>query len=162
LSDEPGGTASYEIDLPAGGRSYVIGNVIEKGPTAENFTLLGISRKEQILYIRICIMHLFIVNNTFVNNSSVESIFLGIEGQITATSIIQNNIFSGPGAAIHGGTLPPEDANLSLIPRFQYAHPACGEERMSNGKLDVGAYGFDGERANKFGPERCQISSSIS
>src|SRR5262249_25776053 len=32
LSSEATGTTSYELDLPDGGTSYVIGNVIEQGP----------------------------------------------------------------------------------------------------------------------------------
>jgi hypothetical protein len=36
LSDELTGTSSYELDLPSGGTSYVIGNVIEQGPNSQN------------------------------------------------------------------------------------------------------------------------------
>ena len=34
------GTSSYELDLPNGGLSYVIGNVIEQGPLTENSTIV--------------------------------------------------------------------------------------------------------------------------
>lgn len=36
LMDEADGTSSYVIDLPNGGRSVVIGNIIHHGPRAEN------------------------------------------------------------------------------------------------------------------------------
>lgn len=40
LSDEATGTSSYQIDLPNGGKSYIIGNVIEQGPANDNSTLV--------------------------------------------------------------------------------------------------------------------------
>ena len=36
LTDEEDGTSSYVIDLPNGGRSFLIGNIIQHGPRAEN------------------------------------------------------------------------------------------------------------------------------
>src|SRR5579883_257493 len=36
LADEEIGTASYEIDIPQGGLSFVVGNLIEKAPSGEN------------------------------------------------------------------------------------------------------------------------------
>ncbi len=34
--DTPGSSTSYEIDIPQGGTSYIIGNVIYKGNSAQN------------------------------------------------------------------------------------------------------------------------------
>src|SRR5262249_34340463 len=36
IMDEDTGLSSYAIDIPNGGRSYIIGNIIQKGPRAEN------------------------------------------------------------------------------------------------------------------------------
>jgi hypothetical protein len=36
LSDEMGGTGSYELDLPNAGTAYVIGNVIEQSAASQN------------------------------------------------------------------------------------------------------------------------------
>src|SRR6185437_5874592 len=41
LSDEATGTSSYQIDIPNGGLSYVIGNVIEQGPLNDNSTFIA-------------------------------------------------------------------------------------------------------------------------
>jgi len=41
LSDESTGTASYEIDIPNGGLSYIVGNLVEKGPLAQNSALVS-------------------------------------------------------------------------------------------------------------------------
>ncbi len=40
ISDGPDGTASYSIDLPNGGKSVIAGNLIEKGPNAENQSII--------------------------------------------------------------------------------------------------------------------------
>jgi len=40
VSDGPDGTASYSIDLPNGGKAVVRGNLIQKGPQAENQAII--------------------------------------------------------------------------------------------------------------------------
>ena len=35
------GSSSFELDLPNGGLTYVVGNVIEQGPNTENVTVVG-------------------------------------------------------------------------------------------------------------------------
>jgi hypothetical protein len=39
LTDEPGGRASYELEFPAGGLAFVVGNLIEQGDKTENPTI---------------------------------------------------------------------------------------------------------------------------
>ena len=41
ISDEDDGTASYEIDIPDGGTSVVLGNVIQQGPKTGNGTIVS-------------------------------------------------------------------------------------------------------------------------
>jgi hypothetical protein len=41
ISDGPDGTASYEVDLPNGGLSYLIGKVIQQGPRTDNNTIVS-------------------------------------------------------------------------------------------------------------------------
>jgi hypothetical protein len=41
IMDEVSGTSSYTIDLPDGGVSYVIGNLLQQGPNTENSTILS-------------------------------------------------------------------------------------------------------------------------
>ena len=36
LTDEAGGTSSYELEFPNGGRAYVIGNIVQQGAATEN------------------------------------------------------------------------------------------------------------------------------
>ena len=43
IMDYPESTASYSIDVSNGGRTYIIGNVIEKDPRAENYAMIAYS-----------------------------------------------------------------------------------------------------------------------
>jgi hypothetical protein len=43
-------------------------------------------------------------------------------------------------AAIGAGTDPGTAAGVSLLPDFQYVHPARRERRVASGVIDVGAY----------------------
>jgi hypothetical protein len=66
LTDETGGRASYEIDLPNGGQDYIVGNIIEKSATAENpnvisFGVEGFRNPDSRLYL---------VQNTILNDRS--------------------------------------------------------------------------------------------
>ena len=174
LSDEATGTSSYQIDIPNGGLSYVIGNVIEQGPLNDNSTFIAYLEEgtnpgnpnEQ----------LFVINNTFANDASSGTFVSPALG--SAPVVIKNNIFSGPGtitsqasavqannftgnagfvnsagydyhltstsSAINAGADPGSNGTFSLSPVFQYLHPACAEGRTLVGTIDIGAYEFNG------------------
>jgi hypothetical protein len=89
------GTSSLELDLPNGGLSYVIGNVIEQGPLTENTTIVaygmeGLTNPGSALYF---------VNNTVVNDCR-KGYFIRVAPKALPV-LVQNNIFSGPGLTIN-------------------------------------------------------------
>ena len=167
------GTSSLELDLPNGGLSYVIGNVIQQGSLTENsiivaYGLEGTTNPNSILYF---------VNNTVVNTRRT-GFFIRV-GSGAAPAFVQNNIFAGRGLVINqadarlshninSGVLfadageydyhlksesPARDlgANTgavdgySLTPIFQYVHPTCFEKRRVTGTaLDAGAFEIAG------------------
>jgi hypothetical protein len=167
------GTSSYELDLPNGGLSYVIGNVIEQGPLTENATIVaygeeGATNPNSELYF---------VNNTVVNNKS-KGTFISVATGVPPV-LLQNNILIGPGLQIdqttarlsHNltccgifvdaanydyhlrsdspakdfGTIPGTVNGYSLVPTYQYVHPACFETRRTTGRaIDAGAFEFGG------------------
>ncbi len=94
LSDESTGTASYEIDIPNGGLSYIVGNLIEKGPLAQNSAL--VSYQEEGANSGNPAHELFVVNNTMVNDYG-QGTFVVVDGSVTVPAIIKNNIFQGSG-----------------------------------------------------------------
>ena len=103
LTGEAGGSASYEINLPNGGLSFVIGNLVEQPSTTQNGAMLdylseGFGQNTDD--------RLFVINNTFVNNRG-SGTFLQI-GAATSTPVIaRNNIF-------HGGGTPSSQAGSVL------------------------------------------------
>jgi Right handed beta helix region/Abnormal spindle-like microcephaly-assoc'd, ASPM-SPD-2-Hydin len=94
LTDESTGTASYEIDIPNGGLSYVIGNLVEKGPMAQNSAL--VSYQEEGAASGNPNHSLFVVNNTMVNDYG-QGTFVVVDSSVTVPAIITNNIFQGSG-----------------------------------------------------------------
>ncbi len=88
-------TASYSIDVSNGGRTYIIGNVIEKGPRAENYAMIayameGPTNPSQKLYV---------VGNTMVMNRSSG---LFIRSRSPDPACVADNIMAGPGMPIIG------------------------------------------------------------
>jgi len=118
IMDESDGLASYEINVPNGGETYIIGNVIEQGPRSPNSNIIryaeeGASNPSQDLYI---------INNTIVNNAGGGT-FINIAGSGRGT--IRNNIFCGPGTTWTGGTVTSSnnyvDGSGTSGARFQNA-----------------------------------------
>jgi hypothetical protein len=93
LSDESG-TGSYEIDIPNGGTSYVIGNLIEQGVHSQNSTIL--SYLEEGVNALNPGMDVYVVNNSFVNDLT-SGTFVVLGAADTVPAVIKNNIFVGPG-----------------------------------------------------------------
>lgn len=167
------GTSSFELDLPNGGLSYVIGNVIEQGSLTENSTIVaygleGLTNPGSALYF---------VNNTVVNDHR-NGFFIKVAPGAPPV-LVQNNIFSGPGVTIdqpdarllnnrtygalfvdpgeydyhlrpgsmahNAGSNPGTVNGYSLAPKFQYVHPACFEVRTTTGPaIDAGAFEMGG------------------
>jgi hypothetical protein len=89
IMDEMDGTSSMNIDLPNGGASYIIGNLIMQGPLSENSAMItygleGLKNADSRLYV---------VNNTFVNKRSKSRYVVIQDG--TLESKVINNIFAG-------------------------------------------------------------------
>jgi hypothetical protein len=171
IMDESAGRSSYAIDIPNGGRSYLIGNLVQKGPRAENSSVIayaaeGASNEWQELYV---------VNNTIVSNFG-RGRFLSIAGSPRA--LVINNIFVGRGVTVPGistagpnlisrdplfqdeatfdyrlkrdspaidaGRNPGTASGFDLAPQSQYVHPLGYQTRNVIGAIDLGAYEYTG------------------
>jgi hypothetical protein len=96
--DGPTGTASYDIDLPNGGADTVSGNIIEKGPHAENNAMIHFGG-EGIPYSG---SSLSVTGNTFINDLGTQA--AGVLNQTTLNVNITGNQFDHfEGAAIGEG-----------------------------------------------------------
>ncbi|HTU94734.1 MAG TPA: right-handed parallel beta-helix repeat-containing protein [Solirubrobacteraceae bacterium] len=164
------GTDSYELDLPNGGLSYVIGTVLQQGRGTENPNMLAYGEEGALNPDS----HLYVVNDTFVNDlRRGAAIFVGPEVSPPVTA--ENDINAGSpqfvtqaGArsrhnctATHPGFVnaagydyvlrasspcrrtgrrPGRAQGFSLIPRFQYAGVTGLARRTDDGTI-AGAFG---------------------
>jgi len=81
---------SRTIDLPNGGTSVIVGNIIEQGPNSANSNLLGYGLEG---LTNPAPHALYCTNNTFVNKKSTGSFIQVANG--TDTLFVKNNIFAG-------------------------------------------------------------------
>lgn len=116
LTDETDGSASFEIDLPNGGTSYVIGNIIEQGPETQNSSILGYMLEGADP--RNSGTQLYVVNNTFVNDRPQGATFLQIQGGVQTPILVQNNIFYGKGLICTQSTAILKNNLIQKDPRF--------------------------------------------
>ena len=98
IMDESDGTASYSIDVPDCGHTYIIGNVIEQGPNTGNSTIIAYGEESSLNT-----QDLYVVNNTIVNDRTAGGNFLSIAGS-TPTKV-RNNVFYGAGTPWAGGSV---------------------------------------------------------
>jgi MYXO-CTERM domain-containing protein len=175
------GTQSYEIDLPQGGLSFVIGNLVHQGPTTDNSGILSYALENQNNPSQ----QLYVVNNTFVNERPAGATFVNIAGAVTTPAVVRNNVFSGPGTLVTQasavveasctddplfadqaafdyhltegspckdmGVAPGIGDGTSLAPDHHYMHPAGDEGRVDVGAIDIGAYELGGGVAGSGG-----------
>lgn len=111
LMDEADGTSSYLIDLPEGGLAYLVGNLLQQGPQAENQGTLVNYKGEGATNAT---LRLWAVNNTLVNDTDNPNaaFFRLYEGE---QAVFRNNLLVGPGTAIvdaSGSIEVVEEANL--------------------------------------------------
>lgn len=74
LTDEAGGFASYELEFPNGGLTYIIGNIIEQSNSAENSTLISYGAEKYIWPKN----NLYLSSNTLVNDLAYGGSFLHV------------------------------------------------------------------------------------
>ena len=167
------GTGSYELDLPNGGLSFVIGNVIQQSATTENGAMMayaeeGASNPDP---------RVFVINNTFVNDRK-SGTFINVGGDASPI-FLRNNIFTGGGTVtsqasanaagnfetgdpmfvdaatfdyhlktgspcVNAGVDPGTTPEFTLTPDQQYVHPAQSEGRTAVGTIDIGAFELGG------------------
>ena len=171
IMDESDGNSSYGVDVSEGGLTYLVGNVIQQGPSTDNSTIVsygaeGLSSDGRTHKI-------FVVNNTFVNDLHSGRVFY-INPGVVESSII-NNLYAGgasvngignlqnnlqtdnPGfvdmtgfdyrlistsPAVDGGADPGFGAGVDLTPAFEYLHPVSRQDRSVINALDIGAYEY--------------------
>lgn len=167
LMDEATGNSSYTIDVPNGGTTYIIGNVMQQGPLSPNggIIALGLEGASNAS------SGIWIVNNTIVNDRG-SGYF--VNNNTGASALLANNLFAGGGTVLQGqgtqqtnlvtntpglvsaitydyrllagsplidaGSDPGMAGSVSLLPQFQYVDPTRRVPRVIDGAIDIGAY----------------------
>ena len=125
ITDESGGRASYELDLPNGGIAYVIGNIIQQDVVPQNSTLIaygleGLHWPENTLHL---------ASNTIVNDQPYGGIFVHtVPGTQRLVSV--NNLLVGKGK-FHSGTVSPEAANDHRVDWDVFARASRYDYRLN-------------------------------
>jgi Right handed beta helix region len=97
LTDEVGGTASYELEFPNGGLAYVMGNVIQQSSTTENPTVVSFGAEGY----RTETNRLYLINNTLIDMRPQGGQFLRVKPGAEIWAI--NNLLLGKGGLEVGG-----------------------------------------------------------
>lgn len=110
LSNETTGTASRNIDLPNGGTTYLIGNIIEQGPLSPNSNLVGYGLEG---LTNRAPHELYAINNTMVNNLNTGS-FFSFQASTTLFKAY-NNLLAGFGTFISGSAPSTVDTTSNRL-----------------------------------------------
>ena len=128
------GQPSYEIDLPNAGTAYIIGNVIQQPSVNQNphlvaYGMEGATNPGKDLYV---------VNNTFLNDSSSGGTFVIIGSGVVTPALLQNNVIAGIGVLTNQASALDRTNYRSAAPAFvdraNYdLHPAAGAPFINAG-----------------------------
>ena len=131
ISNEATGTASREIDLPNGGISILIGNIIQQGANSQNGNMIGYGLEG---LTNIAPHEIYLINNTMVNERFAGSFLVAADN--TQYVKAYNNIFAGPGTGItYGGSSVLDVSNNiqnNTIATMGFVNPGNYDYHVSN------------------------------
>ena len=125
IMDEQSGNSSRLIDIPNGGFTILMGNLLMQGENAENNNMVGYGKEG---LSNSSPHELYVINNTFVNKKTTSCIFLDIDNAVYVANVT-NNIFTGIGTIINGVTTimtnnitEPVISNIGFVnePNYNY------------------------------------------
>ena len=118
------GTGSYELDLPNGGLSRVVGNVIQQGPNSSNSGMIAYGMEG----VTASTARLQLVNNTIVNDKGSGTAVL-VGSQVTIPVLAQNNLSTGSATFVNQTGASLISNCLTNDPRF--ANRAAFDHRLT-------------------------------
>jgi hypothetical protein len=131
LTDESGGSGSYELEFPNGGEAYVVGNLIAQSNQTQNRHLIAFGA-EGLHWQRNAF---YLVHNTLVNPLSWRGVFLRMARQANDLRAI-NNLLVGSGSLDAAG--PDWLSNNFRAELGEFANPATHDFRLKLGSRLVG------------------------
>jgi hypothetical protein len=137
LTEERDGRASYELEFPNGGVSYVIGNIIQQSPATENPHLVSVGAEgykwpHNALYL---------VSNTLIDNRQSNGIFLRVNPGGISVKVINNLLVGKAILDIGVAAVFRNNANVDIA---DFANLAEGDFRLNADSRVVGRIGDAG------------------
>jgi hypothetical protein len=146
LTDENGGRASYEMEFPSGGTSYVIGNIIEQSPTTENSNIISVGA-EGYKWPK---NELYLVNNTIVDDRPANGVFLRIMPGLQLLKATNNLLV---GDRKHDFAIFSGDAGGKT-------HEAGKSSQLPDSGTRQGEGGMKIEASNNFNPQQNEFAQA--
>ena len=132
LTDETGGTASYEVDLPNGGLAYLVGNIIEQSATTQNSNIIAYGEEGYYWPAN----QIYLVNNTIVNDRTAGGTFLKVAPGAQVIKAF-NNIRYGTGSLLESAGTGQYQGNV-LAGLNDLESPSTYDYRLRSTSLLVG------------------------
>ena len=139
IADEANGTASYDIDLPQGGLSYIIGNIIQKSPDSNNTANISYAVEHRINPVQ----RLYVAYNTIINDAAETGrrrvLFIRDKGLVQARLVDNLLVGFSKGHLLRGdgaGKVQLEGNVVTNDPKF--SNPARRIYRLTAGSPAVG------------------------
>ncbi len=148
FSNEATGNASREIDLPSGGLSVLIGNIIQQGPNSSNGNMVGYGLEG---LVNTAPHEIYLINNTLVNERFAGSFLHAAAG---ATYLkVYNNIFAGPGTGIsYSGPAAAVDSLTNKVVndilQVGFTNPATYNYQLSSSSVAINSGSNPGVASN--------------
>jgi hypothetical protein len=140
LTDEIGGSASYELEFAIGGVAYVVGNIIQQGSQTQNPHLISYAA-EGYKWPK---NELYLVNNTLVDNRPQGGVFLRVKPGNTLVKAV-NNLLVGKGTLDSAG---PGDYRNNFNADWDQFELAVREDYRLSRKSKLLGKAIDAGRAN--------------
>ena len=107
LTDEDGGRASYELDIPDGGVAHIIGNIIQQSQETENSTIIAYGEEGYSWSTN----EIYLASNTVVNDLPNGGTFLrvapgAVNGVSTNNFLVGHGVFSVPPSVVSVNDIP--------------------------------------------------------
>lgn len=132
LTDENGGTASYELEFPNGGLSYVVGNLVQQGPLTQNSTIISYGAEGYVWPQN----QIYLINNTIVNERSAGATTLRVAPGVQTIKAADNLLLGTMSTLESSGTGDYFDNFKASTTDF--ASPATFNYHLRQGSLLVG------------------------
>jgi hypothetical protein len=115
LTGETDGSESYEIDVPNGGKTFIVGNLVEQGKNTQNPTMLAYQEEGPNAANPSDV--LVVASNTFVDDRGGGT-FVSIGANVKTPALLVDDVFFGGGTVSTQGSAMVKASYTGSAPGF--------------------------------------------